>query len=1084
MTIKRPRRFRKLILWMMALGAAVVVGGAIAAYQYVTEGDTLATLIRREAPRYLRGCQLDLIQVRLRPVAGQILLHAISLKDGDSGGRASIAYLPYLQINYNPWAAFFHGRFEPTEVVVPRPTIRLRRRGDGTWNCQGLVADPWPGPTGGPMPPIRVKDGTIELVGEGAGNGTVLKVLTGVDLQIPALAHGDGPVPFELSAKGDLFERVHLKGVIEPSGRINLEPGELVRLNLSEAIWDRLPGEVNSILDQVGLAAGEVDANWSSLVIDPRNPCPVRADGAARLRRGILKCSRLPFPVSDVAVDVEIHDGQVVVTSASGSNGATALAVQGKFDLDGLAGAPFEVTAEAKGLQLDGRLREKTPPESRELWDLYFPEVAQSKEASAGRINLVLRANRPARDAEVGLAVDIDLVDVAMQYKHFPYRVEHVQGRMHLTPRRLTLDNVHTTVGNRPFRVDGTVDDPGPDAIARLHFAVEALPVDDPLFLRALPPDVQKVMAEFKPTGTVRGRADLFREPDRTAKRDPMGLVKFDAVVDLNESPGCSATWKGLEYPVRNLTGRLEIHPDLWIFTNMRGRNGQATLQVDGRVEQVRPNEFKVGVKLKAENLPFDDQLRDALPTPWRLTWKTLNPTGASDIEAIVTAEPGKKEHSRVQIRPRPQTGVTLRFNPVDAPGSAPRAPLELRMDDVSGQFLYDTALSPPTAMSGVAFTFQRAGVTFAQGTVDVKDTGEFQLGVSRLEVTDLLLDDGLRRMMPPVMATFARRLDDKKLSKLRANLGLGWSGKSGESAWCAWDNGLVLLIDNKLILGGQDVALEHIQGQLDNLKGSFDGKDLKLFGDIALDSVSVLHQQLTRIAAKMSIKDGQAGIDLNGGGILGGTMAGRVSSTLDATPRYSIGLAVEGADLQDYAKNLTGHQTFKGRVSGRAEVNGLGYDLHSLTGSGYAKVVDGDFGTLPLFLRLWKVLKLTEITKTAFDSAEVTARIINGETTLKPVHLIGNAVSLQGDGTLDIRGVLNLKLELLSGRDSYHIPILSDVTRELSGLIGVIQVEGPIAAPSFRVVPLPPVAAQVRHGSRLSGETRQRARRPGPERR
>ncbi len=165
-TMKRPGRFRKLILWTLALLVAVLVGGAIAAYHYVTEGDTLVAIIRREAPRYLPRCQLDLIQARIRPFAGQVLLHSISLGDRGAGGRASIAYLPYLQINYNPWA-MFHGRFEPSEVVVPRPTIRLRRRDDGTWNCQGLLANPWPGPTGGSMPPIRIKDGTVELIGEG-----------------------------------------------------------------------------------------------------------------------------------------------------------------------------------------------------------------------------------------------------------------------------------------------------------------------------------------------------------------------------------------------------------------------------------------------------------------------------------------------------------------------------------------------------------------------------------------------------------------------------------------------------------------------------------------------------------------------------------------------------------------------------------------------------------------------------------------------------------------------------------------------------------------------------------------------------
>ena len=1065
--MKRRGRFRRAVLWALALLMAVVVGGAIAAYHYVTEGESLVALIRQEAPRFLPRCQVDLISARIRPVVGQVLLHSFTVGDADPAGLKAMAYFPFIQVDYNPWA-MFHGRFEPSRVVFPRPTIRLKRRPDGTWNCQGLLADPWPGPTGGATPAIAVKDGTVELIGAGP-DAAVLKVLTEVELEVPALADSAGPVPFELTAKGDLFERVHLKGTVDPAGRIALEPGELIRLNLSDALRDRLPPEATAALAQVGLAAGEVDARWSALSVDPAQPCPVRCDGSARLRRGIIQCPMLPFPISDVSVDAEVRDGVVTITSAKGTDGATAFSVRGRFSLDDPATAPFEVTARADALQLDGRLRGKTPEPHRALWDLYFPEVARSRDASAGRINLALQVGRPAAGAAIGLAADIELVDVAMQYKHFPYRVEHVQGRMHLTPQRLTLTDVRTAVGNRPLVVNGTVDDPGPDATARLTFVVDALPVDDPLFLQALPPDVRKVVADFRPTGTVRGRAELVRTPD-PARRDPMGKVRFDAWVDLN--PGCSATWTGLKYPVRDLTGRLEIHPDLWTFTGMKGWNGQARIEVDGQVRKVgvdpkappgRRDLLKVGIKVEARNLPFDHQLRDALPKPWDLTWGTLNPTGASDIVALVEAEPGKKEHSRITIRPCPQTGVTLRFSPVEAPGGAPPAPLELRMDDVSGLFVYDTASEPPsTTMSDVAFTFQRAGVKFKQGTVNVQNSGQFQLGVSRLEVADLLLDEGLRRMMPPVMATFARRLDDRKLPMLKGNLGLGWSGVPGQSAWCTWDGGLVVLDNNKLEVGGRDIALDHIQGQLDNVRGSFNGRDLELFGDIALASVSILGQQLTRIRARMAIEKGRAAIDLSEGTILGGGMSGQIVSSLEATPRYSIGLAVTNADLKEYAKTLPGHQTFKGRASGQVEVSGTGYDLHSLNGKGYARVLDGDLGTLPFVFQVFKKLSLAQNAKSAFDTAEVTARVVNGETLLRPVHLTGNTISLQGDGTLDVRGILNLKLELLAGRDEFHVPLLSDLTRELSGLIGAIRVEGPIASPSFRVEPLPPLAKRV----------------------
>src|SRR6185312_11088326 len=222
-----------------------------------------------------------------------------------------------------------------------------------------------------------------------------------------------------------------------------------------------------------------------------------------------------------------------------------------------------------------------------------------------------------------------------------------------------------------------------------------------------------------------------------------------------------------------------------------------------------------------------------------QVTWTTLNPTGASDIDATIKVDPGKPQHDRIVIVPRKATGVKLRFNPLVGAGAPPVGPIELRMDDVSGTFVYDTANVPHTSMSDVKFSFQRAPVNFARGEVDVQDNGKFNLGVSRLEVTDLRLDEELRRYMPPVMAQAARRLKDDKIWKIQTNLGLGWSGQAGQSAWCKWDDARVILDDNRVAIG-TDLALEHIQGELYPVKGSFNGRELDLHGKLNLDSINV----------------------------------------------------------------------------------------------------------------------------------------------------------------------------------------------------------------------------------------------------
>ena len=55
------------------------------------------------------------------------------------------------------------GHLEAREVEVSQPTLRLRRRPDGTWNLDGLLADPWPGPWI-ETPPITIQNATLELI--------------------------------------------------------------------------------------------------------------------------------------------------------------------------------------------------------------------------------------------------------------------------------------------------------------------------------------------------------------------------------------------------------------------------------------------------------------------------------------------------------------------------------------------------------------------------------------------------------------------------------------------------------------------------------------------------------------------------------------------------------------------------------------------------------------------------------------------------------------------------------------------------------------------------------------------------------
>ena len=316
-------------------------------------------------------------------------------------------------------------------------------------------------------------------------------------------------------------------------------------------------------------------------------------------------------------------------------------------------------------------------------------------------------------------------------------------------------------------------------------------------------------------------------------------------------------------------------------------------------------------------------------------------------------------------------------------------------------------------------------------------------------------------------MAQFALRLDDGRTFRARGDLQIGWTGEAGEPAWCKWKEVLVVFNDNTVKSG---VPLEHIQGQLKNVSGWSNGAAFEVHGILDLASVSLLGQQITEVESPFSVERGYARLKNVKATFLKGELLGEDCWVmLDATPKYHAALSIHGARLEEYARTIPGRQSYRGKIDARIDLDGWGNEVRHLRGGGEAHIAEGNLGELPPLFRLAKLiatvlnipgLALTDrpksTGKTAFDSANVYFMIANGLTTFDPIKFTGNAFSLQGQGTMNPQGNLDLQLKVLWGRDQLHIPFVSEFTREASAPIVVVKVDGTPSYPQFHIAPLP----------------------------
>ena len=375
--------------------------------------------------------------------------------------------------------------------------------------------------------------------------------------------------------------------------------------------------------------------------------------------------------------------------------------------------------------------------------------------------------------------------------------------------------------------------------------------------------------------------------------------------------------------------------------------------------------------------------------------------------------------------------------------------------------------------MNDVSVLFRNSPVRFPHGTVVVQDSGRFNLSVNELWVKDLRLDPDLRMKMPPRMAQFAMKLDDNRTFTARGNLRIGWSGRSDETAWCQWEKTMVVFNDNKLSTG---IPLEHIQGELYDVSGWSNGLGVKVAGFVKLESVMVMGQQITQVNSPFRIEGGKAELVYMRSRFLGGDLWGHGLVSLDATPSYTASMTLHGAQLEEYARTLGGRRSYRGSIDARLECSGMGSDLRTLQGHGDAHIRQGDLGTLPIVLRIASLLNPTRASsdaprvrvKTAFDAVNIAFTISHGLSTLEPIRFTGNAFSLQGRGTLDPQSSLDLRLQPLLGRDRFHVPILSDLTREAGGQFLGVHVTGTPANPDYKLEMLPSFKREVSRADRL----------------
>src|SRR5205807_5039596 len=156
---------------------------------------------------------------------------------------------------------------------------------------------------------------------------------------------------------------------------------------------------------------------------------------------------------------------------------------------------------------------------------------------------------------------------------------------------------------------------------------------------------------------------------------------------------------------------------------------------------------------------------------------------------------------------------------------------------------------------------------------------------------------------------------------------------------------------------------------------------------------------------------------------------------------------------LEEFGRhNFGGNADMQGPVCAALHLMGEGRDIGGLKGHGRVFVRDAKMYKLPALLDLIKAFGLRLPDRTAFDQASATFAIDGPQMRVEQLDLVGNAISLRGQGTANLDGSnLNLDFNADWARLGQFLPEgVTEIPRAISDQLLKVKVRGRVGDVRF----------------------------------
>ncbi|MFN3160289.1 MAG: hypothetical protein ACE37I_13310 [Rubinisphaera brasiliensis] len=1075
-------------LLIVAGGIALVVAVAVL-WGWSQRDEFLTSMIRKELAEKHADWNISFANAELDH-RGRVVLANVTVNP--HGDAEPLCAMQGLRVTVDRELLLDHGKVDVKAVEVNRPKLTLIRTFDGQWNWQNL---PLTGDNDKPVPLIKIRDACVAVVWEHAEFERALRLqVDAVDVDLtPTSQHG---YTFKGVGREETLGQSQFSGTFDARHKTWELTGHLKGLSIdqpflqaaamlspdAERVISRL-GESQFRKDQPEIPGSSPNSNANEIrTAQLKEPAVLANTAASRITVGdnafSLKllanlqfhCSRQLDAEADFSVFADLVSGQLehpdIPMPLDRIRGQIAVDRRGiRFEQMQLASG--RMSAEVSGAWNWIRPEQQAAANADELLVTLknYQVSPQTRDFLPHSLHNLFDELNPAGELSISFGlrrgedrpIDFDLYNAqvrnaSIRHQMFSYPVSGIQGTIVRTdhgigPEAWALE-MSGLAAEREVTATGTVLDPGPDCETVFDVNVEQLPIDDQ-FYRALRPNERDTMKYIG----LQGMADVHCVIVRKLELGRKPIIRLDA--DVYQA---ALQVKSFPLGIRELSGHVNMDESGWQFTRLTGLHGDTRVNGFGTVVP-EGNEWRLGLTVSAQQAHFDHDLYLAMKSTGSevsCVWDLLRPRGDFGVTVNIGWLSGQES---VKVDVPLMKLHNCEFNPTVFPW---------RMSDIEATVAIN---------SDGTVAFENLKAKHDQSRIETSGTfalreNYWQLRFEKLIVDDLFPDQELLAALPK---TTRQLLESTQLQHPCSVTGmLEFKGDyEGEVVTAAWDTKVVFnQID--LFLG---VEIDQASGSAE-LQGLMDRNGVVTVprGRIAIDSCWVLGYHVTDVKGPLKVTPDEIVLgsakmfepespeeewatvsrdERMTGRIFGGELFLDLMARRTTSMPYWLRCTLSRADLEQWAiESNYGQADIKGEVNGYIDLAGDAVSERNMVGNGRLLISPAALYELPVMLQMFQSLRFAPVDDTAFRDAYAQFRILDEKFVFDEIGLLGDSMSLFGQGTIRFDRTIDLDFVYRPARRG-GINLASQVLNRLEGVLPVlftVEVEGTVDVPKVKV--------------------------------